>query len=196
MTADSTAAASQPQEGNVLPVRLGGPGDQPRQRRSADGAPVADVLLSLRGSPSTSVRHRARPTSTSTSCGTRYRADRRQRRRQVDTDQGDRPVSTARPRRDLLERRSASAFAPPRRHPARRGHRLPDLRLCDNLDIVANMFLGVEIRRQPPVDETPWSLKAKGRCRLPSVTSVRSSANRFGSLSGGSVQSVRRGLAP
>jgi ABC-type sugar transport system ATPase subunit len=65
-----------------------------------------------------------------------------------------------------------------------------DLALCDNLDIVANMFLGVEVRRHGLLDETPMELRAKDTLASLSVTSVRSIRQPVGSLSGGQRQSV------
>jgi ABC-type sugar transport system ATPase subunit len=65
-----------------------------------------------------------------------------------------------------------------------------DLALCDNLDIVANMFLGVEIRRRGTLDETPMELTARETLASLSVTSVRSIRQAVGSLSGGQRQSV------
>ena len=65
-----------------------------------------------------------------------------------------------------------------------------DLALCDNLDIVANMFLGVELRSHGMLDETPMELKAKETLAGLSVTSVRSIRQPVGSLSGGQRQSV------
>lgn len=65
-----------------------------------------------------------------------------------------------------------------------------DLALCDNLDIVANMFLGVEHLRHGLLDETPMELKAKETLASLSVTSVRSIRQPVGSLSGGQRQSV------
>ena len=65
-----------------------------------------------------------------------------------------------------------------------------DLALCDNLDIVANMFLGVELRTRRLLDETPMELQAKATLAGLSVTSVRSIRQPVGSLSGGQRQSV------
>ncbi len=65
-----------------------------------------------------------------------------------------------------------------------------DLALCDNLDIVANMFLGVEVRSHGMLDETPMELMAKETLAGLSVTSVRSIRQPVGSLSGGQRQSV------
>jgi ABC-type sugar transport system ATPase subunit len=65
-----------------------------------------------------------------------------------------------------------------------------DLALCDNLDIVANMFLGVELRSHGVLDETPMELRAKETLASLSVTSVRSIRQPVGSLSGGQRQSV------
>ena len=65
-----------------------------------------------------------------------------------------------------------------------------DLALCDNLDIVANMYLGVELHRHGTLDETPMELKARETLASLSVTSVRSIRQPVGSLSGGQRQSV------
>jgi ABC-type sugar transport system ATPase subunit len=65
-----------------------------------------------------------------------------------------------------------------------------DLALCDNLDIVANMFLGLEIASHGMLDETPMELKAKETLAGLSVTTVRSIRQPVGSLSGGQRQSV------
>ena len=65
-----------------------------------------------------------------------------------------------------------------------------DLALCDNLDIVANMYLGVESRRHGLLDETTMELKAKATLADLSVTSVRSIRQPVGSLSGGQRQAV------
>jgi ABC-type sugar transport system ATPase subunit len=65
-----------------------------------------------------------------------------------------------------------------------------DLALCDNLDIVANMFLGLETLSHGMLDETPMELKAKETLASLSVTSVRSIRQPVGSLSGGQRQSV------
>jgi len=65
-----------------------------------------------------------------------------------------------------------------------------DLALCDNLDIVANMFLGVETRSYGMLDETPMELTARETLAGLSVTSVRSIRQAVGSLSGGQRQSV------
>jgi D-xylose transport system ATP-binding protein len=65
-----------------------------------------------------------------------------------------------------------------------------DLALCDNLDIVANMYLGVESRRHGLLDETTMELKAKETLAGLSVTTVRSIRQPVGSLSGGQRQSV------
>jgi ABC-type sugar transport system ATPase subunit len=65
-----------------------------------------------------------------------------------------------------------------------------DLALCDNLDIVANLFLGTEIRRLGVLDETPMELKAHETLSDLSVTSIRSIRQPVGSLSGGQRQAV------
>jgi ABC-type sugar transport system ATPase subunit len=65
-----------------------------------------------------------------------------------------------------------------------------DLALCDNLDIVANMFLGAETLSRGFLDETPMELTARKTLADLSVTSVRSIRQPVGSLSGGQRQSV------
>jgi D-xylose transport system ATP-binding protein len=65
-----------------------------------------------------------------------------------------------------------------------------DLALCDNLDIVANMFLGAENLSRGMLDETPMELTARRTLADLSVTSVRSIRQPVGSLSGGQRQSV------
>ena len=65
-----------------------------------------------------------------------------------------------------------------------------DLALCDNLDIVQNMFLGRENRRHGLLNETSMELTAKDTLSGLSVTSVRSIRQPVGSLSGGQRQAV------
>jgi ABC-type sugar transport system ATPase subunit len=65
-----------------------------------------------------------------------------------------------------------------------------DLALCDNLDIVANMFLGAETLSRGMLNETPMELTARKTLAGLSVTSVRSIRQPVGSLSGGQRQSV------
>ncbi len=65
-----------------------------------------------------------------------------------------------------------------------------DLALCDNLDIVQNMFLGHE---EPParlLDESAWSWQARQTLADLHVTTVRSIRQPVASLSGGQRQSV------
>jgi ABC-type sugar transport system ATPase subunit len=65
-----------------------------------------------------------------------------------------------------------------------------DLALCDNLDIVANMFLGEELGRFGLINEAPMERKAREALSGLSVTSVRSIRQPVGSLSGGQRQGV------
>jgi ABC-type sugar transport system ATPase subunit len=65
-----------------------------------------------------------------------------------------------------------------------------DLALCDNLDIVQNMFLGRENARFGLLNETSMELTAKDTLSGLSVTSVRSIRQPVGSLSGGQRQAV------
>ena len=65
-----------------------------------------------------------------------------------------------------------------------------DLALCDNLDIVQNMFLGHEPRRFGVLDEAAMELASRNTLRELAVTSVRSIRQPVASLSGGQRQSV------
>ena len=65
-----------------------------------------------------------------------------------------------------------------------------DLALCDNLDIVQNMFLGRELRRWGMLDEDAMERAAAQTLASLSVKSVRSIRQPVASLSGGQRQSV------
>jgi ABC-type sugar transport system ATPase subunit len=65
-----------------------------------------------------------------------------------------------------------------------------DLALCDNLDIVQNMFLGHERLRHRLLDETSMELAARKILGDLHVTTVRSIRQPVKSLSGGQRQSV------
>ena len=65
-----------------------------------------------------------------------------------------------------------------------------DLALCDNLDIVANLFLGAELRHLGVLNETPMEIRAHDTLSDLSVTSIRSIRQPVGSLSGGQRQAV------
>jgi D-xylose transport system permease protein len=65
-----------------------------------------------------------------------------------------------------------------------------DLALCDNLDIVQNMFLGRERTRRFILDEESMETAASETLRSLAVTSVRSIRQPVASLSGGQRQSV------
>ena len=65
-----------------------------------------------------------------------------------------------------------------------------DLALCDNLDIVQNMFLGHETRRHGLLDESSMELAARQTLTDLHVTTVRSIRQPVASLSGGQRQSV------
>ena len=65
-----------------------------------------------------------------------------------------------------------------------------DLALCDNLDIVQNMFLGRERVRQWVLDEESMELSARETLTSLAVTTVRSIRQPVASLSGGQRQSV------
>ncbi len=65
-----------------------------------------------------------------------------------------------------------------------------DLALCDNLDIVQNMFLGHEVMRHGLLDEVSMELDARETLAELHVTTVRSIRQPVASLSGGQRQSV------
>jgi len=65
-----------------------------------------------------------------------------------------------------------------------------DLALCDNLDIVQNMFLGRERLRHRLLDEESMEISARDTLRSLAVTTVRSIRQPVASLSGGQRQSV------
>jgi ABC-type sugar transport system ATPase subunit len=65
-----------------------------------------------------------------------------------------------------------------------------DLALCDNLDIVQNMYLGHELLRHRLLDESRMELTARQTLADLSVTTVSSVRQLVGSLSGGQRQSV------
>jgi ABC-type sugar transport system ATPase subunit len=65
-----------------------------------------------------------------------------------------------------------------------------DLALCDNLDIVQNMFLGHEEMRHGLLDESSMEIRAREILSDLRVTTVRSIRQPVASLSGGQRQSV------
>ncbi|RZS89523.1 monosaccharide ABC transporter ATP-binding protein (CUT2 family) [Motilibacter rhizosphaerae] len=65
-----------------------------------------------------------------------------------------------------------------------------DLALCDNLDIVQNMFLGREIRKGAILDEAAMERKARDTLASLSVRTVKSVRQVVSSLSGGQRQTV------
>jgi D-xylose transport system permease protein len=65
-----------------------------------------------------------------------------------------------------------------------------DLALCDNLDIVQNMFLGHEPLRRRFLDEDAMEQAVRSTLRELSVKTIRSIRQPVGSLSGGQRQSV------
>ncbi len=65
-----------------------------------------------------------------------------------------------------------------------------DLALCDNLDIVQNMFLGHERLRRGLLDEGPMEITARETLKELHVTTIRSIRQPVASLSGGQRQSV------
>lgn len=65
-----------------------------------------------------------------------------------------------------------------------------DLALCDNLDIVENMFLGRELRRRGMLDEARMETMARDALTSLSVRTVTSVRQTVASLSGGQRQTV------
>jgi ABC-type sugar transport system ATPase subunit len=65
-----------------------------------------------------------------------------------------------------------------------------DLALCDNLDIVQNMFLGHEPRRRGILDEDSMEIAARKTLEELRVRTIRSIRQPVASLSGGQRQSV------
>ena len=65
-----------------------------------------------------------------------------------------------------------------------------DLALCDNLDIVQNMFLGHEPLRRGFLDEARMETRARETLKELHVTTIRSIRQPVASLSGGQRQSV------
>ena len=65
-----------------------------------------------------------------------------------------------------------------------------DLALCDNLDIVQNMFLGREERRAVTLDEPAMESRARETLASLSVRTVKSVRQGVASLSGGQRQTV------
>ena len=65
-----------------------------------------------------------------------------------------------------------------------------DLALCDNLDIVANMFLGHERLSRGFIDEASMEIRARETLKELNVRTIRSIRQPVASLSGGQRQSV------
>jgi ABC-type sugar transport system ATPase subunit len=65
-----------------------------------------------------------------------------------------------------------------------------DLALCENLDIVQNMFLGHEFTRHGTLEEASMEIKARETLRGLNVVTIKSIRQLVASLSGGQRQSV------
>jgi D-xylose transport system ATP-binding protein len=65
-----------------------------------------------------------------------------------------------------------------------------DLALCDNLDVVHNMFLGREVRSGVTLNETEMEKRAGTTLKTLSVRTLRSLRQNVASLSGGQRQTV------
>src|SRR5262249_14340483 len=65
-----------------------------------------------------------------------------------------------------------------------------DLALCDNLDVVQNMYLGREVNRWEILKEPPMEAKTRETLKSLRVTTIRSIRQAVATLSGGQRQSV------
>ncbi len=65
-----------------------------------------------------------------------------------------------------------------------------DLALCDNLDVVHNMFLGRELKKGPALDEAEMEKRATTTLAGLSVRTLKSVRQNVASLSGGQRQTV------
>ena len=65
-----------------------------------------------------------------------------------------------------------------------------DLALCDNLDIVANMYLGYEETRRAVLDEVAMEVRTRQTLADLSVSTIQSVRQLVGSLSGGQRQAI------
>ena len=65
-----------------------------------------------------------------------------------------------------------------------------DLALCDNLDVVHNMFLGREVKKGPALDEAEMEQRATQTLAGLSVRTLKSVRQNVASLSGGQRQTV------
>src|SRR5881275_1694661 len=65
-----------------------------------------------------------------------------------------------------------------------------DLALCDNLDVVQNMYLGREARRFQVLQEPPMEAKTRETLASLRVTTIKSIRQPVATLSGGQRQSV------
>jgi D-xylose transport system ATP-binding protein len=65
-----------------------------------------------------------------------------------------------------------------------------DLALCDNLDVVQNMFLGRELNRWDVLNEPPMEAQTRETLKTLRVTTIRSIRQAVATLSGGQRQSV------
>ena len=65
-----------------------------------------------------------------------------------------------------------------------------DLALCDNLDVVHNMFLGREVKSGVTLNETDMEKRAEETLKGLSVRTLKSLRQQVSSLSGGQRQTV------
>ena len=156
--------------------------DRGRSRRAA--AEAARHRQELRPGPGARRRRPRRPRRPG------HRAGRRQRRRQVGAHQVHRRDPQPDGGQILWEGQPVHIRTP--RDAAALGIETvhQDLALCDNLDIVQNMFLGRELVRHFVLDEEEMEKAAGETLSGLAVTTVRSIRQLVASLSGGQRQSV------
>src|ERR1017187_8616365 len=188
---DSTGAASESQDGNVSRSASAGRETDRGSDGQAVGTPTSDVLLSLRG-----ISKHFGPVTALDGVDIEVPAG---RVTALLGDNGAGKPTLIKVIAGIHKADHGALYWNGERVQIRTPHDAPalgvatvyqDLALCDNLDIVANMFLGVEVRRHGTLDETPMELTARETLAGLSVTSVRSIRQAVGSLSGGQRQSV------
>ena len=141
-----------------------------------------------------SARCRRSTASTSGSCPARSWPRRRQRRRQVDARQGRSRASTPPTRASTSGDGRAAARSTARNDATDLGIATvyQDLALCDNLDVVENLYPRPGGRRPawPRWTRSRWSSKANELLAELSVTTIQSVRGEVGAMSGGQRQSV------
>ena len=99
------------------------------------------------------------------------RPGRRQRRRQVDADQGHlRHLHARRAARSRSTASPSPSRRPPRPGPAPSRWSTRTSRLCDHIDVVGNLFLGRELHPRPRSSTSRRCSPARGRCSTASTS--------------------------